>query len=53
MAFCDFTLHRPDSLAEACEQMGDIARAKALYRKALEIDPQFSHAAERLAALGE
>ena len=42
-----------DSLAEVCEHIGDIDRARVLYQQALAIDPQFAHAAERLAALGE
>lgn len=42
-----------DSLAEAFEASGDIEAAVAHYRKALEIDPEFEHAAERLSELGD
>ena len=40
-----------DSLAEAFERMGNLERAKEFYRKALAIDPEFAHSAERLAVL--
>ena len=42
-----------DSLAEAFEAVGQVERAVELYRKALEVDPSFTHAAERLSALGQ
>ncbi|MBN2565560.1 MAG: tetratricopeptide repeat protein, partial [Candidatus Eisenbacteria bacterium] len=37
-----------DSLAEASEAAGDTETAVELYRRALELDPEFEHAAERL-----
>lgn len=40
-----------DSLAEACEAAEDVDRAIELYHRALELDPEFTHAAERLKEL--
>ena len=42
-----------DSLAEARERLGNTELAIASYRRVLEIDPDFAHAADRLAALAE
>lgn len=40
-----------DSLGEACEFAGDSGAAVQCYRKALELDPEFEHASERLREL--
>ena len=42
-----------DSLAEAYATLGEKDRAIALYRKALQIDPDFQNAADRLKELTE
>jgi hypothetical protein len=42
-----------DSLAEGYETVGDADNAIRSYRKALELDPQMTHARERLKALTE
>lgn len=42
-----------DSLGEVLEHLGDIEGAVEAYRKALELDPEFEHAAERLEELTE
>jgi len=40
-----------DSLGEALEHAGDVDGAVKAYRRALTLDPEFEHAAERLAEL--
>lgn len=42
-----------DSLAEAYLEAGERARAVALYRRALEVDPAYDHARQMLEQLGE
>ena len=41
-----------DALGEACAMAGLTDRAIAAYRRALELDPDFDHAAEALQQLG-
>lgn len=41
-----------DALGEACELTGDIDRAIECYRRALDLDPNCTHAAEALKKLG-
>lgn len=40
-----------DSLAEAYAKAGDVENARSYYRKALELNPKATHAAEQLAVL--
>ncbi len=42
-----------DSLGEGLEHVGDVEAARAAYRRAVELDPDFDHAAARLLELAE
>jgi len=42
-----------DSLGEGLEHVGDIEGATTAYRRAVELDPEFEHAAVRLSELAE